>query len=533
VETEGGDAGGECCQFPFMFKKKEYKKCTEDGGARDWCFVKDGERWGYCKKKCTGVKTEGGDAGGGCCTFPFTYKKIEYNKCTDVSSDRPWCYAEGGKWGYCKAENECLRVPNPCNSNANCVDTPVSFKCTCKDGYVGDGINSCSNENECLRVTKPCNSNANCEDTLGSFKCTCKDGYVGNGISCANENECARLVKPCDSLATCIDTVGSYKCTCKAGYVGSGACCKNEDECARDKKPCHAGATCTDTVGSHICKCKAGYTGDGVTCTNVNECAGKNTCTSSAICKDTIGSYKCLCKAGYIGNGVTCKNENECQRAKKPCHALATCTDTNGSYKCTCKAGYSGNGVTTCTLINICKIQYTNYNTHGNGNMVYLDRHPLRCGSRLMSKFHFERSGGWMRYQYSCCNIASGTGSCRNKESDSSDDGRGSAVYLDRHGADCGIYGFITYFRVARDGSNKIQYKYRCCDLSNKWRNSQKCKTAATKWTDSDGSRGHVYFLDRQTVACGKGHALSYFRLQRNSRGNEWRYNYRCCKFDF
>ena len=37
--------------------------------------------------------------------------------------------------------------------------------------------------NECL--TNPCDANAQCVDTVGSFMCTCDTGFFGDGFNCA------------------------------------------------------------------------------------------------------------------------------------------------------------------------------------------------------------------------------------------------------------------------------------------------------------------------------------------------------------
>ena len=37
---------------------------------------------------------------------------------------------------------------------------------------------------ECLSGTHGCDVNAECNNTLGSYKCTCKDGFQGNGTKC-------------------------------------------------------------------------------------------------------------------------------------------------------------------------------------------------------------------------------------------------------------------------------------------------------------------------------------------------------------
>lgn len=40
-------------------------------------------------------------------------------------------------------QDECAGEDHYCNVNADCVNTPGSYRCACKDGFVGDGF-SCS-----------------------------------------------------------------------------------------------------------------------------------------------------------------------------------------------------------------------------------------------------------------------------------------------------------------------------------------------------------------------------------------------------
>ena len=43
--------------------------------------------------------------------------------------------------------------------------------------------------NECTEGKHDCDVNAECNNTLGSYKCTCKDGYEGNGTNCTGQSE--------------------------------------------------------------------------------------------------------------------------------------------------------------------------------------------------------------------------------------------------------------------------------------------------------------------------------------------------------
>ena len=58
------------------------------------------------------VRSYGGNGGGACCVFPFTYKGKVYNKCTEDDEELglAWCsvtsdYERDRKRGHCVSEN--------------------------------------------------------------------------------------------------------------------------------------------------------------------------------------------------------------------------------------------------------------------------------------------------------------------------------------------------------------------------------------------------------------------------------------------
>ncbi|XP_077169656.1 uncharacterized protein LOC143825514 [Paroedura picta] len=107
LEDLGGNANGETCVIPFIYKEKTYNGCTrvDDPNRRSWCattpsYDKDG-KWTYCDDSGVPVNK--------LCVFPFNYKGKTYLSCTRDGSfwKRSWCsltsdYDTDRKWKYCE-----------------------------------------------------------------------------------------------------------------------------------------------------------------------------------------------------------------------------------------------------------------------------------------------------------------------------------------------------------------------------------------------------------------------------------------------
>lgn len=90
----------------------------------------------------------------------------------------------GGQAGDPFAKDECALGLDDCAANADCLDTPGYFECTCKAGFAGDG-KTCTDIDECAKLTNDCDPNAACTNSEGSYSCACSPGFVGDGKSCS------------------------------------------------------------------------------------------------------------------------------------------------------------------------------------------------------------------------------------------------------------------------------------------------------------------------------------------------------------
>jgi len=162
----------------------------------------------------------------------------------------------------------------------------------------------------------------------------------------------------------------------------------------------------------------------------------------------------------------------------------------------------------------------------GGGKVYYMDRHNIGCGSDALNGFGLIRQpGGKTQYNYLCLK----PGHLRTHEKKTGSNWQGhnngkvnSALYLDRHTVDCSDKP-ITQFRLHRDGTKKVYYKYKCGNVSTQ---NNACRNTSTPWNEESDN---VWYLDRHYAKCNPDEYMTKFRLVRDGKGN-FRYNFRCCK---
>ena len=166
------------------------------------------------------------------------------------------------------------------------------------------------------------------------------------------------------------------------------------------------------------------------------------------------------------------------------------------------------------------------------GNVVYLDRHNVQCGSNAINQFQLQSlDGNHIQYKYTC---ASG-GSLKAPVSNSTQwsdsfgygpDARYAIVYDSKIAVDCGASNVLTQFKASYQGdlnaaTEQMKYTYACAP-SNK---TLSCRTVTNN--DSDIGDG-IHYLDRQNVKCNSDEVLSAFNISKN--GTSQHYVYKCCK---
>ncbi|KAF7241491.1 Fibrillin-1 [Varanus komodoensis] len=227
-----------------------------------------------------------------------------------------------------------------CQQNADCINTPGSYRCDCKPGYRFTPVGRCVDRNECLEIPNIC-SHGDCHDLEGGYICRCHTGFKTNDdqTMCMDINECER--DPCGN-GTCRNTVGSFNCRCHTGFILShNNDCIDVDECASGNGNLCRNGRCINTIGSFQCLCNDGYEmpPDGRVCIDINECALEPGKCAPGTCQNLDGSYRCICPPGYILQNDNCDDIDECAEEAEIC-ALGTCSNTRGSFVCLCPEGF-------------------------------------------------------------------------------------------------------------------------------------------------------------------------------------------------
>lgn len=83
--------------------------------------------------------------------------------------------------------NECAESRHDCSPNADCQDTPDSYKCRCRDDFVDESPDPSNRPgrvcrpalvDECRLRKHDCHKDAECHDLPQGFGCQCKAGFL-------------------------------------------------------------------------------------------------------------------------------------------------------------------------------------------------------------------------------------------------------------------------------------------------------------------------------------------------------------------
>uniref|UniRef100_M3ZXA9 Multiple EGF-like-domains 8 n=1 Tax=Xiphophorus maculatus TaxID=8083 RepID=M3ZXA9_XIPMA len=150
------------------------------------------------------------------------------------------CPVRNSTWSFldCPEEDECANGHHHCNSTQDCHDLPEGYHCTCKQGYILNGVSG-----QCEPVCAQGCVNGTC---VSPGICQCHFGFVGDNCSseckCNKHSNCTSVDKPDVCLECHNNTQGIHCEKCKPLFVGSavdgGSCRPCRDFCRGNGMVC-------------------------------------------------------------------------------------------------------------------------------------------------------------------------------------------------------------------------------------------------------------------------------------------------------
>ncbi|KAK7103484.1 nidogen-like [Littorina saxatilis] len=254
-------------------------------------------------------------------------------------------YAMSNKVSVMTGSDPCFDATQTCHEHADCVPADASFRCVCRAGYKGDGMD-CQDIDECAMELNVCDENARCFNVYGSFQCQCLSGYQGDGYTCSRD---ATLCSGqyCGDNARCVfnSEVDRPQCECNPGFRGDGVTCSAVEFRCNEANVCSENAECVldPDTNEYECQCVDDFSGDGYTCESIDR-ADCQHCSRDSDCVYDLERlvFRCNCRAGFTGNGVTCTPMDRCGQ----CDANADCNfdPRTNQFQCRCRYGFYGDG---------------------------------------------------------------------------------------------------------------------------------------------------------------------------------------------
>ncbi|XP_014703258.2 matrilin-2 isoform X3 [Equus asinus] len=238
-----------------------------------------------------------------------------------------------------------------------CINTPGSYVCRCKQGYIlSSDQKTCRIQDLCAVEDHGCEQL--CVNVLGSFVCQCYSGYTlaEDGRRCVAVDYCASENHGCEH--ECVNADSSYFCRCPKGFAlnPDKKTCTKIDHCASRNHGCQH--ECVNTDDSYSCRCLKGFmlNPDKRSCRRINYCAlNKPGCEHE--CVNTEEGHYCRCRRGYTldPNGRTCSRVDHCAEQDHGCEQL--CLNTGESFVCQCSEGFLINeDLKTCSKLDSCAL---------------------------------------------------------------------------------------------------------------------------------------------------------------------------------
>ncbi|XP_012578442.1 PREDICTED: matrilin-2 isoform X3 [Condylura cristata] len=273
-----------------------------------------------------------------------------------------------------------------------CINTPGSYICRCKQGYIlNPDQKTCRIQDLCAVEDHGCEQL--CVNVLGSFVCQCYSGYTlaEDGKSCEAVDYCALENHGCEH--ECVNADNSYFCQCPKGFAlnPDKKTCTKIDFCASPNHGCQH--ECVNTGDSYSCRCLKGFTlnPDKKTCKRINYCAlNKPGCEHE--CVNTEEGYYCRCRRGYTldPDGKTCSRVDHCAEQEHGCEQL--CLNTEESFVCQCSEGFLINDdLKTCSRVDYCLLsdhgcEYSCVNTDRSFACQCPEGHALRSDGKTCAR---------------------------------------------------------------------------------------------------------------------------------------------------